>query len=1112
MSTISVIVTAYNNGQYLSGCLKSILNQSYTDWECVVVNDCSPDNVSSIAHQFAESDKRFKVLDLLENGGLHLARKAGLNASDAEHILFLDADDELASKGFEELVQVAGDYDMVHFGIDVVDAGSGAEASKSFASFINTPQPDWDSSKLLLNVFAKDGGYLQDWRVTQRLYKRSVAVEAFGRMVDSRLERAEDCYEFLALADCASSQLTANQVKPLVYYFGRGVTGTSKIPLQRFENFAHQFDACIKAIERYAGIAKHAEVGERCVEGAKHKLFDLLMNDWLVRLSDDDKVYCLDLLAEVMGGRELSIQLARLSRDVAYEALSKKASFAGNEPFATWLKHAFDYAGDDCCDAFNRRSREAVSHLVDLALGDVPIDEITDAARLVSKTVGSDAAALGMAEVADNIAYRSLDSGCDLKTYERARAILDVARSVVSDLAGEDYKKVLSSAVTHLTAVEHKLGGLSGLPEVHKPSKDCQYACQDIKIFVTTHKDVNLFDSSILQPVQVGFKKPRARFAWAYQDDSGCNISSKNAWYCELTTQYWAWKNADARYYGFCHYRRYFDFSDVVHQENACGEVMDACIDWDSQKRYCLDDEHISRVVEGYDILTTRARDLGDFPEAWKDPIDQYSRAAYLHVADLERVFDLAKEMYPDFIQDIDAFANGHSSCFCNMFIMRKELFFGYCEWLFPLLQKFEETWDKELLSHEALRTPGHLSERLLNIWIMHEKRVNPELKCKELQCVHFEQPERLPSPQIEPADGHGLPVVPVVFAADNNYVPMVTTTAYSMLENASHDFFYDVIILEKDFSDYNKRIMSEFFAQFENTSVRFVNVAGMVGAYNLQTSNEHISVETYYRFLIQKILPGYDKVVYLDSDLIVKGDVSELYATDLGTNLLGAARDIDFLGNLNMDDGKRMEYTKEVLQMENPYDYFQAGVLVLNTAEMRKLYPFEKWLEIAAEPKYIYDDQDILNAHCQGRVTYLDNAWNVMNDCGGRIKKVFSFAPADVFDSYMAAYSAPKILHYAGFEKPWKPGPCDMSEAYWRYARLTPFYENILSMKFANKTQVSNDIKSAIDDLEYRLVTPPRAISETSPLRKLFDGALPYGSRRREVAKSVVRKMRGRN
>ena len=211
------------------------------------------------------------------------------------------------------------------------------------------------------------------------------------------------------------------------------------------------------------------------------------------------------------------------------------------------------------------------------------------------------------------------------------------------------------------------------------------------------------------------------------------------------------------------------------------------------------------------------------------------------------------------------------------------------------------------------------------------------------------------------------------------------------------------------------------------------------------------------------------------------------------------------------MNDGARMKYTKEILGLKDPYGYFQAGVLLLNTGEMRKLYPFQRWLEIASEPKYIYDDQDILNAHCQGRVTYLDNAWNVMNDCGGRIKKVFSFAPAKVFDEYVTAYSDPKILHYAGFEKPWKPGRCDQSELYWTYARLTPFYETLLDLKFATKSDLAIGLNGLHSDLLYEIKTPPRAISEDSSLRDTFDKALPFGSRRRELAKSIVRIIRGR-
>ena len=377
---------------------------------------------------------------------------------------------------------------------------------------------------------------------------------------------------------------------------------------------------------------------------------------------------------------------------------------------------------------------------------------------------------------------------------------------------------------------------------------------------------------------------------------------------------------------------------------------------------------------------------------------------------------------------------------------------------------------------------------------------------------------------RLEPADSHGKPVVPVVFAADINYVPMVTTAIYSMLANASDDYFYDVYILEKDIGPYYGRILSDFFGSFENASVRCVNVNGYISKYDLKTSNEHISVETYYRFLIQMILPGYDKVIYLDSDLIVNGDISELYALDLGDNLIAAARDIDYLGNLNMNDGERLKYSDEVLVLVNPYDYFQAGVLVLNTVEMRKLYPFQKWLEIASEPKYIYDDQDILNAHCQGRVVYLENEWNVMNDCCGRISNVFTHAPANIYDAFMRAYARPKVLHYAGFQKPWKPGPCDLGEYFWVYARNTPFYERLLGMHHMNRVEAQEHERALYNSMDRRecdlrreldhrcgVLDEGRLLSENNPVRAAVDVILPQGSHRREAAKDVVRKIRYR-
>ena len=165
----------------------------------------------------------------------------------------------------------------------------------------------------------------------------------------------------------------------------------------------------------------------------------------------------------------------------------------------------------------------------------------------------------------------------------------------------------------------------------------------------------------------------------------------------------------------------------------------------------------------------------------------------------------------------------------------------------------------------------------------------------------------------------------------------------------------------------------------------------------------------------------------------------------------------------------------------------------------------------MASDSTYLYDDQDILNAECQGRVVYLDDAWNVMVNCDNRFQKVFSFAPADMYDSFMEAYQDPQIVHFAGYEKPWKPGPCDQRLRYWRYARKTPFYEQLLFMVCADRRSMAEDIAQAKAEVINELTTHERALSEDSPVRGIADAVLPMGSRRREMLKSVVRKLRGR-
>ena len=827
---------------------------------------------------------------------------------------------------------------------------------------------------------------------------------AFEKMLPTRLERAEDGYECFVISDLAASYRSAKACKGYIYHYGRGVTGTSEVDSKAFLRSANQFMACLAATRKYIDLYGD-KYSLRCYEGMCEKDIELLMNDWHVRLSDEDKLAVIPELASIIGPDALSAELMRFVRDDAYALWCEGSVLEGSSQLDAWA----------------------------------------DAAR-------------------------SLRAG--------------LGRS-------ERYESMRDAAERHLSAVHDRT------------ERWAAYRKQSVRIFVSTHKDVDLFESDMLQPVQVGATRARAPIGYAFRDCDGENVSEFNPMYCELTTQYWAWKNVDAEYYGFCHYRRYFDFSEERHAENPFGEIMHERIDANAQREFCLDDDSIAAAVRGYDVITTEFKDLRKFPEDYSTPWEHYEQAPHLYIEDLERAMMILKDMHPDYVQDADDFLLGHTSCFCNMFIMRKEIFNDYCSWLFPILERFMAESDMGHYSREGRRTPGHLAERLLNVYYRHHMRLGAGWRTKQVQCVHFIYPERsydldaVHSPLFRP-------VVPVVLAADDAYVPMLATTVYSMLRNASADYHYDVIVFGRDIAPDRRSTMEGFLTtRFPNLTLRFVDVGPLVEKYDLRTNNAHIGIETYYRFLVQGLLPFYDKVLYLDSDLVVEGDVSELFSLELGDNLLAAAHDIDYLGNLNKKDGKRLRYSRDVLGLEDPYGYFQAGVLLLNTCALRDFCSVEDWLEAVSGSEYIYDDQDVLNARCQGRVCYLPYEWNAMIDCGGRVASLFSIAPADDYDAYLASRLDPKVVHYAGVDKPWKDVRCDESARYWSYARETPFYEELVGMLSGGKGSGRRRVASA---------NPARAISAKSPIRRVVDPLLPMGSRRREVFKALGRLVRGRS
>lgn len=100
MKLISVIIPCYNQAQFLPETLQSVLNQTYTNWECIIVNDGSPDHTEEVALEWCEKDERFIYIKK-ENGGLSSARNFGIESSNGFYILPLDSDDFISNNYVE---------------------------------------------------------------------------------------------------------------------------------------------------------------------------------------------------------------------------------------------------------------------------------------------------------------------------------------------------------------------------------------------------------------------------------------------------------------------------------------------------------------------------------------------------------------------------------------------------------------------------------------------------------------------------------------------------------------------------------------------------------------------------------------------------------------------------------------------------------------------------------------------------------------------------------------------------------------------------------------------------------------------------------------------------
>lgn len=614
----------------------------------------------------------------------------------------------------------------------------------------------------------------------------------------------------------------------------------------------------------------------------------------------------------------------------------------------------------------------------------------------------------------------------------------------------------------------------------------------DIKIFVSHRIDQQseTIDNPLYVNVRCGAvydKRSPEEIGGMLGDNTGDNISEKRNSFCELTVQYWAWKNVKADYYGLCHYRRYLSFSNQIYPANERTQLVhEEFINKQSIDKYGLSEKMMRPIIEQYDIVTSEVIYLDKINPEKKhfSHYDLYNRgfgkAFTKQYIDL--LFDVIADKCPEYLDDAKTYFKQSKAKFCNCYIMKRDLFFKYNEWLFNILFEYEKRIDSTNFSMDQLRMPGFMSEALSGIYYF---RLLKEHKYKilETQLVWFMEPAK--QKELLPAFPENN--IPIVLSSSNEYTPNLSVTMESIRENANPEYNYDFIILNSDLTTHNVKLLNLVFKDQSNFSIRFYNVNKLISNYQFIV-HKHVKVQTFYRLLIPSILKNYTKAIYLDCDLVVNNDISLLYNVDISDYCIASVRDVRMASLYNLPSAKYRKYNDQILKIAKPFDYFNAGVMVLNLVHFRKNMPIKELLELASSHDWRFADQDLLNEKCQGSVYYLPLQWNVQISFDET--KSEQKAPLYMYNEYLQARKQPYIVHYSGNAMPIRIYGIDMFEYYWKYAKKSPFYEYSM-------------LTSA---LCYSM-NPPSSMFSVSGARKFADKIMPKGTRRRSFAKKLLPK-----
>lgn len=267
---------------------------------------------------------------------------------------------------------------------------------------------------------------------------------------------------------------------------------------------------------------------------------------------------------------------------------------------------------------------------------------------------------------------------------------------------------------------------------------------------------------------------------------------------------------------------------------------------------------------------------------------------------------------------------------------------------------------------------------------------------------------------------------IPIFFAVDDKYIPFLAVALQSLIENSSENNCYSIKILYTNISEENQNKVLKY--ERKNVNIEFVDLNYYIDKIKDKLyTRDYYSKTTYFRLFIPELYPQYDKVLYLDSDIVILADIADLYNVDMEDNLVAAAPD-DVIQTIEVFQ----EYAEKVVGVADYHNYFNAGILLMNLDQLRKFKFQEKFLYLLETVKFsVAQDQDYLNRLCKGRVKLIENTWDRMPIGGDTVKR-----------------ENLNLIHYNLAFKPWHFEDILYKEYFWEYAQKTEYFDKIQEIK----------------------------------------------------------------